>query len=122
MGLGVLEVKPDKLVAGTIPLRQDAVASESITRVLKRGSGASATIVLAPQPSEDPNDPLNWSYRRKFLIVAIIALGAVLHVSAAVSTAILRRHHPSFRGRMWSIGLSYLIREPSLRLALSKSP
>lgn len=86
MGLGVLEVKPDNHVPGTVSFNQEYVATESAIRFLKRGRGANAGIVLAPQPSDDPNDPLNWSYRKKFFSVAIIALGAILHVSAAVST------------------------------------
>lgn len=34
--------------------------------------------VLIPQPSESPNDPLNWSLRKKVLITAIIAYIAAL--------------------------------------------
>ncbi|KAI0129446.1 major facilitator superfamily domain-containing protein [Xylariales sp. AK1849] len=33
---------------------------------------------LIPQPSDDPNDPLNWSSRKKHLILYTIALSAVL--------------------------------------------
>lgn len=29
-----------------------------------------------PQPSDDPNDPLNWSSRKKHLILVTIALAA----------------------------------------------
>lgn len=35
--------------------------------------------MLAPQPSDDPNDPLNWPMWRKELITAILCLGAMLH-------------------------------------------
>ncbi|KAL4787418.1 major facilitator superfamily domain-containing protein [Aspergillus varians] len=31
------------------------------------GEGSNADIVLHPQPSDDPEDPLNWTYRRKLL-------------------------------------------------------
>ena len=34
--------------------------------------------VLIPQPSEDPNDPLNWSKFRKHLILIIISMTAFL--------------------------------------------
>lgn len=33
---------------------------------------------LIPQPSEDPNDPLNWSWRKKHLILFIVAAAAFL--------------------------------------------
>ena len=32
--------------------------------------------VLVPQPSDDPNDPLNWSSFKKHMILTIVALGA----------------------------------------------
>lgn len=33
---------------------------------------------LVPQPSDDPNDPLNWSWRKKHIILAIVAFIALL--------------------------------------------
>jgi len=32
--------------------------------------------VLIPQPSSDPNDPLNWSWKKKHIILFIVALSA----------------------------------------------
>jgi hypothetical protein len=34
--------------------------------------------ILIPQPSEDPNDPLNWSWFKKHLILVIISATAFL--------------------------------------------
>lgn len=34
--------------------------------------------VLIPQPSSDPNDPLNWSWRKKHLMLAVISMTAFL--------------------------------------------
>ena len=34
--------------------------------------------MLIPQPSEDPNDPLNWSSFKKHMILFIVALSAFL--------------------------------------------
>lgn len=34
--------------------------------------------VLVPQPSEDPNDPLNWSWRKKHLMLAVVSTTAFL--------------------------------------------
>lgn len=33
---------------------------------------------LIPQPSDDPNDPLNWSWRKKHLILLVVAAAAFL--------------------------------------------
>jgi hypothetical protein len=32
--------------------------------------------VLVPQPSDDPEDPLNWSWRKKHITLFIVALSA----------------------------------------------
>jgi len=37
--------------------------------------------VLAPQPSEDPNDPLNWPRWRRDVIFLTLNFGAVLIAS-----------------------------------------
>ncbi|KAH8819778.1 hypothetical protein F5884DRAFT_25951 [Xylogone sp. PMI_703] len=34
--------------------------------------------VLIPQPSDDPNDPLNWSWGKKHMILFIVGLSAFL--------------------------------------------
>src|SRR5271170_3222436 len=39
-------------------------------------------IVLIPQPSDDPNDPLNWPYSKK--IVALVTAGLTTGISAWV--------------------------------------
>lgn len=33
---------------------------------------------LIPQPSDDPNDPLNWSWRKKHIILFVVAAAAFL--------------------------------------------
>lgn len=33
---------------------------------------------LIPQPSDDPNDPLNWSWRKKHMILFVVAAAAFL--------------------------------------------
>ncbi|KAL3467847.1 major facilitator superfamily domain-containing protein [Aspergillus heterothallicus] len=37
-------------------------------------NASESDIVLVPRPSSDPNDPLNWSYRRKLLAVSMAYL------------------------------------------------
>jgi hypothetical protein len=34
--------------------------------------------VLIPQPTSDPNDPLNWSWKRKHMMLAIVSITAFL--------------------------------------------
>lgn len=34
--------------------------------------------ILYPQPSDDPNDPLNWSWRKKHLILFVISATSFL--------------------------------------------
>lgn len=47
-------------VPGTVLLDDHSAHAEDVARGLKHGTGRDAHIVLSPQPSEDPNDPLNW--------------------------------------------------------------
>lgn len=46
------------------------------------GSGAKLAkdgrTVLIPEPSDDPNDPLNWSWKQKHIILIIIAFASFL--------------------------------------------
>ncbi|OAL35692.1 hypothetical protein AYO20_05073 [Fonsecaea nubica] len=79
MGLGVLEANTTAHVPGTVLLDQRAAHSEQQTGRLKHGTGKNAHIVLAPQPSEDPNDPLNWSSFKKHIVLTIIFFGVIIH-------------------------------------------
>lgn len=76
MGLGILEpriVVSGYRVPGTVLLDSDAMTSEEAIRLeaagLKKGSGKNAEVVLVPQPSSDPNDPLNWPLWQRDLIL-----------------------------------------------------
>lgn len=44
------------------------------TSGLKHGKGRNKDIVLVPQPSESPRDPLNWPLWKKDLLLVIISL------------------------------------------------
>lgn len=79
MGLGVLQTgSPDAIVPGTVILAQDATLSDQDTSNFKHGTGRYRDILLNPQPSDDPNDPLNWPYYQKLVVVAVVVLGASL--------------------------------------------
>ncbi|KAK6389558.1 hypothetical protein LTR65_006730 [Meristemomyces frigidus] len=79
MGLGVLEDSKLDHVPGTVLLNDHAAHAEDLTGTLKHGTGRNAHIVLSPQPSEDPNDPLNWPGWKKEVVIWILCLGAMLH-------------------------------------------
>ncbi|KUJ17693.1 MFS general substrate transporter [Mollisia scopiformis] len=56
---------------------------ESVPRTsLKRGTGKNADIILVPQPSDSPNDPLNWPQWKKnmtFLSICLsVSMGSAL--------------------------------------------
>ena len=56
-------------VPGTIHL----VDIEGTLRA-KHASGDQNEIVLIPAPSDDPDDPLNWSAKRKMISTASVSL------------------------------------------------
>ena len=84
MGLGILEPRRDVNVPGTVLLDQQAAHSENQTGNLKHDTGRNSHIVLSPQPSDDPNDPLNWSPLKKNLVLSVIFLGVIVHASVTV--------------------------------------
>ena len=68
-------------VPGTVLLNDEAAHSESVTGGLKHGTGRNAHIVLAPQPSEDVNDPLNWQSWKKELCLIVLVYGSMLNAA-----------------------------------------
>ena len=91
MGLGVLQgTSPQSKanldykmphVPGTVILNDEAAHSEDATGGLKHGTGKNSHIVLAPQPSEDPNDPLNWPAIKKEYVTYILLFGSILNAA-----------------------------------------
>jgi hypothetical protein len=86
MGLGILEPSTTSHVPGTVLLNEVAAHSESQTRHLKHSTGKNSHIILDPQPSDDPNDPLNWSWREKHSIWAFLCFGAIINGTTPVRT------------------------------------
>lgn len=78
---GILEDHKMAHVPATVVLDEVNHATDSITQNLKHGSGRSVHIVLAPQPSEDPNDPLNWSRFKKLTVTLILCFGGIMCAS-----------------------------------------
>ncbi|KAI0389970.1 major facilitator superfamily domain-containing protein [Xylariaceae sp. FL0594] len=79
---GILEDRQMDHVPGTVLLADVSNIQreyQSIPReLLKHGSGKNTHTILVPQPSDSPNDPLNWPTWRKDLILAIVGLSAAV--------------------------------------------
>ncbi|GME23753.1 Major facilitator superfamily [Neofusicoccum parvum] len=75
MPLGILNSSKEN-VPGTVSLIDEGTGDSS--QILKHGSGKNAHIVLVPQPSDDPNDPLNWPLWKKDLTYLIVFLGTII--------------------------------------------
>ncbi|GAP90502.1 putative major facilitator superfamily transporter [Rosellinia necatrix] len=79
MGLGVLEVPGH--VPGTTRYFDDPDRPQTVdttdTRGLKCDRSGPIPIILNPQPSDDPNDPLNWPIWRRDLITFTLSLTAI---------------------------------------------
>lgn len=83
MGLGVLEDKVMDHVPGTTRYFDNPdrplVAAEGDSG-LKCDRSGPVPIILVPQPSDDPNDPLNWPLWRRDVITFILSLVATIAV------------------------------------------
>ena len=79
MGLGVLNYNRLDHVPGTVLLDDLSIDTDGSGILnLKKGTGRNSHIILAPQPSDDPNDPLNWPLWQRDLNMSIIFMGALL--------------------------------------------
>lgn len=81
MGLGIIDDTKLAHVPGTVLLDEEAGHTEEQTGNLKHGIGKDSHIILAPQPSEDPNDPLNWSQFSKDFALTVLCFGAVINAA-----------------------------------------
>ncbi|EPE07045.1 major facilitator superfamily transporter [Ophiostoma piceae UAMH 11346] len=81
MGLGILEDRAMEHVPGTTryfddPERPQA-AHDGIAGGLKCDTSGPVPIILVPQPSDDPNDPLNWPLWKRDLICFVLSVTAI---------------------------------------------
>ena len=74
MGLGVLE-SSQLVVPGTIQLYDNDIGNEDQSHLKHTVDGKT---ILAPQPSDSPNDPLNWSTLKKDSSYLILLTDCVL--------------------------------------------
>ncbi|KAI0124661.1 major facilitator superfamily transporter [Xylariales sp. AK1849] len=81
MGLGILEDPTLDHVPGTTRYFDDPDRPQTADSVDARGLKCDRTgpvpIILHPQPSDDPNDPLNWPLWRRDLVTFILSLTAI---------------------------------------------
>ncbi|KAF2434953.1 putative MFS transporter [Tothia fuscella] len=82
MGLGVLEDHKLEHVPGTSFVGDDegrrTEEHAPLDPNLKYDTSGPTPIILVPQPSDDPSDPLNWSLLRRDFILAILSFLAVI--------------------------------------------
>jgi hypothetical protein len=90
MGLGVLEDTHLEHVPGTA-LLTDVISTDQHhrhgildTSLLKHDKGRDSDVLLVPQPSNSPNDPLNWPLWKKDLMLFLICIDTAV-VGAWVS-------------------------------------
>ncbi|KAL4868780.1 hypothetical protein BDV12DRAFT_169010 [Aspergillus spectabilis] len=80
MGLGVLDVK-NKQVPGTVDIFETERSEDqppAYCSKVKFDRSGSVPILLVPQPSDDPNDPLNWPLWKRDLTLFSLSIVAVL--------------------------------------------
>ncbi|KAL4951206.1 major facilitator superfamily domain-containing protein [Aspergillus filifer] len=103
MGLGIVDVK-DRQVPGTVDILEDERSEEQFSTYytnLKYDRSEPDPILLVPQPSDDPNDPLNWPLWKRDLTLFSLSLVTVLcattsSVMAAGTVALSRYFRKSF--------------------------
>ncbi|KAJ5383809.1 hypothetical protein N7517_001720 [Penicillium concentricum] len=77
MGLGIIQVNEDH-APGTFQMDG---SSSNLTTQMKYGTGKHSTVVLVPQPSNSPNDPLNWPQWKKNLIYVVLFFNSIIFSS-----------------------------------------
>lgn len=84
MAWGILEPKSRPAHVPATVLLEDtpevAAHHEHLKKITHRGE----TIILVPQPSDDPNDPLNWSLLQRDLIFLLYATCTILTIGGYV--------------------------------------
>ncbi|KAI0813626.1 hypothetical protein GGR55DRAFT_676559 [Xylaria sp. FL0064] len=75
---------------GTASTKRTSFISIDPKRNLKYGTGKHIMVELSPQPSEDPNDPLNWPLWKKNL--NFMALLSMVAVVGTMKTALISVH------------------------------
>ncbi|KAL4779094.1 major facilitator superfamily domain-containing protein [Aspergillus varians] len=103
MGLGIADVQGQQ-VPGTVDILEKERSEDrppAYYSNLKYDRSGSEPILLVPQPSDDPNDPLNWPLWKRDLTLVVLSLVTVIcattsSVMAAGTVALSRYFRKSF--------------------------
>ncbi|KAL9576669.1 MAG: hypothetical protein Q9203_007696, partial [Teloschistes exilis] len=88
---------------GTVRL-VDLHSSDNNNDIAHVSDGVHRDILLVPAPSEDPDDPLNWSLRRKRLATACIFVGRYTFTVGIASAAVYSVLEPIERATGLTLG------------------
>ncbi|OQE39382.1 hypothetical protein PENCOP_c007G07340 [Penicillium coprophilum] len=78
MALGIIQVH-EHYTPGTFLLFDES--SAHLSSQMKYGTGKHANVVLVPQPSNSPNDPLNWPQWKKRLTYIVLFTNSIIFSS-----------------------------------------
>ncbi|EQL01545.1 Major facilitator superfamily domain, general substrate transporter [Ophiocordyceps sinensis CO18] len=85
MALGILEPKSGEQVPGTTRYFDDPTAQPQQATgdnvSLKCDISGKVPIILIPQPSDDPNDPLNWPLWKRDVVTFVLCFAGILATS-----------------------------------------
>ncbi|RPB28876.1 MFS general substrate transporter [Terfezia boudieri ATCC MYA-4762] len=85
MGLGILDDRKLDKVPGTVVLVKDVSQAQDgpiqIDTRLKYDLSGPNPVLLVPQPSDDPNDPLNWPLWKRDVMLVLLCLESIIAVS-----------------------------------------
>ncbi|KAL6401300.1 hypothetical protein AUP68_15168 [Ilyonectria robusta] len=102
MALGVLQPRnSNQHVPGTALLSTEDT-SQTSDQTLKRAGGKHCDVILIPQPSDDPNDPLNWPIWQRDLILllycycTLCVIGGVGPVLSSMVVVLIEDLHIDF--------------------------
>lgn len=82
-----MAVIDDSAIPGTVTL----VDVDHVLQTRHVGSGSNKDIVLIPAPSADPDDPLNWSAKRKLLSTVSVSVW-VVYAECSLEAILTYRH------------------------------
>ncbi|PYH94445.1 MFS transporter [Aspergillus ellipticus CBS 707.79] len=89
MGLGVLDNKHTHVPGTSVILRREDPGNEAdVNSSPKYDFTGSVPILLVPQPSDDPNDPLNWSrWKRDATLLALCFVAVLCATTSSLMAA-----------------------------------
>ena len=78
MPLGIINTT-ESHAPGTVLLYDDEIPQAALS--FKHGSGKNKHLILIPQPSSDPNDPLNWPRWKKDAVFMVVFINTIILAS-----------------------------------------